>query len=108
MKCIGLSVIFLVGAQLSAALFVPESHGLLARQVSLPELLPVFGTLIITCLLTQGNNRFGDRLKGGNNNQTNGTNKNGGNNNTTVNGQNNGNGNQDGNPQTSLSESLPY
>ena len=33
MKCFGLSLVFLVVAQLSAALFVPESHNLVARQV---------------------------------------------------------------------------
>jgi len=73
MKCFGVSLAFLVVAQLSAALFVPESHGLVARQ----------------------NNRFGGN--GGNNNQNGGNNnQNGGNNNQ------NGGGNQGGDPQTSL------
>lgn len=35
MKCFKLSFVFLVVSQFSAALFVPESNGLLARQVSL-------------------------------------------------------------------------
>jgi len=91
MKCFGLPIVFLV-AQLSAALFVPESHGLVARQ-----------------------NKFGgnNQLKGGNKNQNGGNTQNGGNNNTTngntQNGGNNstanGNTNQNGgngNPQTSL------
>jgi hypothetical protein len=97
MKCLGLSLVFLVVAQLSSALFVPGSHGLVARQ----------------------NNKFGggrqgnNRLKGGNNtqNNTNGNNNNNGGNNSTTTGnndQNNGNdqnGGNDGNggdPQTSL------
>jgi len=105
MKCLGISLIFLVVAQLSSALFVPESHGLLARQ----------------------NGQFGgDRLKGGNKNgnqnggnntDPNGNNQNGGNNtttngndnqnggnNNTADGNNNQNGgnNNNGDPQTSL------
>jgi len=35
MKCYKLSFVLLVVAQLSVALFVPESSGLVARQVSL-------------------------------------------------------------------------
>jgi len=44
MKCFKLSFVFLVVSQFSAALFVPESNGLLARQVSLlrlPTPLPI-------------------------------------------------------------------
>ena len=48
MKCFKLSFVFLVVSQFSAALFVPESNGLLARQVSLlrPPTLP-FRLLIL-------------------------------------------------------------
>ena len=38
MRYFGLSLGFLIVAQLSTALFVPDSHGLVARQVSVPEL----------------------------------------------------------------------
>jgi hypothetical protein len=73
MKCFKLSFVFLVVAQLSVALFVPESNGLVARQ----------------------NNRLGGNRNGqngGNNNQNGGNNnQNGGNNN-----QNGGNNNQNG------------
>jgi hypothetical protein len=97
MKCIGLSFVFLVVAQLSSALFVPGSHGLVARQNN------KFG----------GGKQGGNRVKGGNNNQNNGTNTNGNNtnggNNTTATGNNDQNGNNQnggnnngGDPQTSL------
>jgi len=82
MKCFGISLVFLVVAQLSAALFVPESHNLVARQ----------------------NNRFGgkNRIKGGNNQNGGNNNQNGGNNNQTSsnNNQNGGNNNQNGGSNT--------
>lgn len=97
MKCFKLAFVSLVVAQLSVALFVPESSGLVARQ----------------------NNRFGGNRNpaqnGGNNNNggnnggaNNGTaGGNGGNNNGTAGGNNGGNNNNGGNggnadPQTSL------
>jgi transcription initiation factor TFIID subunit 15 len=90
MKCFGLSLVFLVVPQLSSALFLPDSHALLARQNT------KFGG-------NRGNNRLGgnNNKNGGNNNTTNGNNnQNNGNNNNTNGNQNNGNNN--GNPQTSL------
>lgn len=108
MKSLSLSLVFLVVAQLSTALFVPDTHGLAARQ---------FGRF--------GGNRGNTRVKGGNTNQKGGNNttttppsgnntQNGGNNTTTTNNQNGGNttttnannnqngGNNNGDPQTSL------
>ena len=103
MKCFKLSFVFLVVVPFSTALFVPESNGLLARQVSLPKLLtPTFRSLIL--LATQNNKSGGNRgnnTQTGGNNNNNGGNNNGGNNNST--GGNGGN----GDPATSLSESLP-
>lgn len=88
MKCFGLSLVFLVVPQLSTALFLPDSHGLVARQNT------KFG----------GNNRLGgnnNNKNGGNNSTTNGNNNQNNGNNTTTNGNQN-NGNNNGNPQTSL------
>jgi hypothetical protein len=105
MKCFGISLVFLVGAQLSAALFVPESPGLVARQNG------KFGG---NNRLKGGNNKNGgnntqnrvnNQTTNGNNNQTTGGNNNqttGGNNNTTGNNNLAGGNNNNGDPQTSL------
>ncbi|KAF9651289.1 hypothetical protein BDM02DRAFT_3163282 [Thelephora ganbajun] len=80
MKYFKLSLVFFVVAQLSVALFVPESNGLVARQ---------------------NNGASGNRGKNGGNNNQNGIKQNGGNKNNTNAGNNNGNGGNT-NPQTSL------
>lgn len=78
MKCSQLSFVFLAVAQLSVALFVPESNGLVARQNN----------------KSSGNR--GNNQNGGNNNQNGGNStQNGGNNN-----QNGGNNNQNGGNST--------
>jgi len=101
MKCFKLFFVSLVGAQLSVALFVPESNGLVARQNK-------FGGNRNNNGQNGGNNNGGNNNQNGGNGTQNGNNnggnstQNGGNNNNGGNSTQNAGNNNGGNGDTSL------